>query len=98
MTAHDLPAIQITDLTRSYAVGGEQVSALRGVNLKVSQGAFVALVGRSGSGKTTLLNMIGGLDQPTAGEPLRVASEPPHPQIAAAAGVRTSGGPSPSTS
>jgi ABC-type lipoprotein export system ATPase subunit len=55
-------------VTRSYEIGSERVSALRGVNLDVPQGAFVALMGRSGSGKTTLLNIIGGLDQPTSGE------------------------------
>ncbi len=68
MTTNDIPAIRVSDVTRSYAVGGERVSALRGVSLNVPEGAFVALMGRSGSGKTTLLNMIGGLDQPTTGE------------------------------
>ena len=64
----DTPAVRVADVTRSYAIGSERVSALRGVNLDVPQGAFVALMGRSGSGKTTLLNIIGGLDQPTSGE------------------------------
>ena len=62
------PAVRVTDVTRAYTIGSEQVLALRGVNLSVPEGAFVALMGRSGSGKTTLLNIIGGLDQPTAGE------------------------------
>ena len=64
----DTLAVHVADVTRSYAIGSEHVSALRGVNLDVPQGAFVALMGRSGSGKTTLLNIIGGLDQPTSGE------------------------------
>jgi putative ABC transport system ATP-binding protein len=45
----------------------EGIAALRGVNLRVRQGKFVALKGRSGSGKTTLLNCLAGLDQPTSG-------------------------------
>jgi putative ABC transport system ATP-binding protein len=64
----DIPAVHVADVTRSYAIGSERVAALRGIDLDVPQGAFVALMGRSGSGKTTLLNIIGGLDQPTSGE------------------------------
>src|SRR5262245_21480714 len=64
----DTLAVHVADVTRSYAIGSERVAALRGVDLDVPQGAFVALMGRSGSGKTTLLNIIGGLDQPTSGE------------------------------
>jgi ABC-type lipoprotein export system ATPase subunit len=67
-TSAGIPAVHVADVTRSYSIGSERVSALRGVNLDVPQGAFVALMGRSGSGKTTLLNIIGGLDQPTTGE------------------------------
>jgi len=55
-------------LTRVYRVGTQEVAALRGVDLDVSTGAFLAVTGRSGSGKTTLLNLIGGLDRPTGGE------------------------------
>jgi putative ABC transport system ATP-binding protein len=61
------PLVQITDLTRVYQVGSEQVHALRGINLTIRPGQFVAFRGRSGSGKTTLLNLIGGLDQPSSG-------------------------------
>lgn len=60
--------IQTIDLTRTYKLGDQEVHALRGVNLQLGPGDFVALKGRSGSGKTTLLNCIGGLDQPTAGQ------------------------------
>jgi putative ABC transport system ATP-binding protein len=61
-------AIEVLDVWRVYQVSGRQaVNALRGVNLSIPPGRFLALKGRSGSGKTTLLNCIGGLDQPTRG-------------------------------
>jgi len=60
--------VRTVDVKRSYLVGSEEVHALRGVNVAIRRGQFVAFKGRSGSGKTTLLNMIGGLDLPTAGE------------------------------
>ena len=61
--------IQTKDLWRVYPskTHEEGVPALRGVNLNVQSGSFVALKGRSGSGKTTLLNCLAGLDQPTSG-------------------------------
>jgi len=60
--------IETKDLWRVYqSKTGTEVPALRGVNLSVEAGAFVALKGRSGSGKTTLLNCLAGLDKPTAG-------------------------------
>ncbi len=56
-------------LTRIYKVGsGQEVHALRGIDLSIQGGSMVAVKGRSGSGKTTLLNCISGLDRPTAGE------------------------------
>ncbi len=61
------PLIQTQDLWREYRLGQKTIPALRGVELAVSQGTFVALKGRSGSGKTTLLNLVGGLDRPTSG-------------------------------
>ncbi len=66
-TSSDGYVIETEDLWRVYKVGLQEVPALRGVNLKIEPGLFVAVRGRSGSGKTTLLNCIGGLDRPTSG-------------------------------
>jgi len=60
-------ALEIEGLERRYGVGESSVHALRGIDLQIRSGHFVALKGRSGSGKTTLLNCVGGLDRPTAG-------------------------------
>ncbi len=60
--------IQTENLWRKYKRGTEQeVVALRGINLDIQPGSFIAVKGRSGSGKTTLLNILGGLDRPTEG-------------------------------
>jgi len=69
MTRENHLVIEIKDLWRVYPskTHEEGVPALRGVNLNVQAGSFVALKGRSGSGKTTLLNCLAGLDQPTSG-------------------------------
>jgi ABC-type lipoprotein export system ATPase subunit len=63
------PVIEAKDLWRVYPskTNTEGIPALRGVDLGVQSGAFVALKGRSGSGKTTLLNCLAGLDRPTSG-------------------------------
>jgi putative ABC transport system ATP-binding protein len=60
--------VRAVGLTRRYKMGDTFVDALRGVDLKMARGEFVALVGPSGSGKSTVLNLIGGLDSPTEGE------------------------------
>jgi putative ABC transport system ATP-binding protein len=59
--------IDISSVKKDYYVGEVTVHALRGVDLKINQGEFVAIMGASGSGKSTMLNIIGCLDRPTAG-------------------------------
>jgi putative ABC transport system ATP-binding protein len=60
--------VEVHHVTKVYQRGKQQVEVLHGLTLEIPKGDFVALMGPSGSGKTTLLNLIGGLDQPTAGE------------------------------
>lgn len=60
--------IECVGLSKVYDDAGHQVSVLEGVNLAVAPGEKIAVIGVSGSGKSTLLNMLGGLDQPSAGQ------------------------------
>jgi putative ABC transport system ATP-binding protein len=62
------PMIQISNLMKSYKLGGETVHALNNVSLNIDKGEFLAIIGPSGSGKSTLMNMLGCLDRPDSGE------------------------------
>ena len=60
--------IQTIGVEKTYGQGDAKVLALRGIDLTINRGEFLAIVGTSGSGKSTLLHILGGLDQPTKGE------------------------------
>ena len=60
--------LKLDNIVKVYETGGEDVTALRGVNLSFRENEFVAILGHSGCGKTTLLNIVGGLDQYTSGD------------------------------
>ncbi|WP_374512330.1 ABC transporter ATP-binding protein [Niveibacterium sp.] len=67
MQSPSTPLIQLTAITRHFTVGDETVSALRGLDLSIAQGEYIAIMGPSGSGKSTLLNVLGLLDRPDSG-------------------------------
>ncbi|HEX9118040.1 MAG TPA: ATP-binding cassette domain-containing protein, partial [Anaerolineae bacterium] len=62
------PIVEVNSVIKSFQVGGNEVTVLRGISFAVQPGEFVSIVGPSGNGKSTLLNMVTGIDHPTAGD------------------------------
>ncbi|OLS21285.1 MAG: putative ABC transporter ATP-binding protein [Candidatus Heimdallarchaeota archaeon LC_2] len=60
--------IQIENVYKEYGIGDSKVHAIQGIDLEISEGEFIVILGKSGSGKSTLLSLIGGLEQPSSGE------------------------------
>ena len=69
------PFLHVSDVSKSFGVGGETVTALHHVELMIAKGEFVCLIGASGCGKSTLLRIIAGFEQPTSGD-VRVLDAP----------------------
>lgn len=67
MTGDNGALVRVSDVHKHFSRGSERIDVLKGVNLEIPKGDFLALMGPSGSGKTTLLNLMGGLDTPTGG-------------------------------
>jgi putative ABC transport system ATP-binding protein len=62
------PLVDLTGVCKAYRTPAGEAVALRGIDLRIWQGEFVAVVGKSGAGKSTLINMVTGIDRPTSGE------------------------------
>ena len=68
MTDDQKVLIQLNDIVKSYRNGDQELQVLKGIDLTVYEGEFLAIMGPSGSGKSTLMNIIGLLDRPTSGD------------------------------
>lgn len=67
--------VQVVDVVKSFPVGDDEVTVLKGITFDVASGEFVSIVGPSGNGKSTLLNMITGIDRPSAGDVIVTGQE-----------------------
>ncbi len=67
-TVSQKPIIEMQQVVKTFVNAAGEFTALRGINLKINEGEFVAVIGKSGSGKSTLLNMLTGIDHPTTGK------------------------------
>lgn len=68
MNSNDKPIIHLQDITKSYHLGDTDYQALKGINIEIREGEFVAIMGPSGSGKSTAMHIMGALDTPTSGK------------------------------
>ncbi|MDH3303183.1 MAG: ATP-binding cassette domain-containing protein, partial [Acidimicrobiia bacterium] len=85
------PLIDLVGVEKSYRTGSVEFPALRGIDLEISHGEMVSIVGPSGSGKSTILNMVTGIDRPSAGRVMvdgRRIDEMGQEELAAWRGVR----------
>lgn len=82
------PTIELHDVRKTYEMGTQQVHALNGVDTRIDQGEYVAVIGPSGSGKSTLMNVLGCLDVPTSGSYLLDGEDVSHMDEAQLADVR----------